>query len=992
MKKNTANTVAVSRWAGVDLEEGDNQFDCIVYDTAGNKIGQLKHVVHYSGPPVHVEVIPQLSNLITGGNDLPVIAIRLTDQDGHPVREGMVGTFAVTPPHVAEETLDALQKNPLSGLDKRNPHYIVAKNGVALLRLQATSPSGEVRLTVFLADGKEEDLRVWLKPEARDWILVGLAEGTMGYNTVTGHMETADMAGIDEDIYDEGRIAFYAKGRIKGEWLLTMAYDNKKVNDESDRSLFQTIDPDTYYSLYGDETQQNYDAPSSEKLYLKIERNQFYALFGDYDTGLTVTELSRYSRSLTGFKSEMQATHFNYNIFASETNLAFVKDEIRGDGTSGLYHLSRKNIVMNSEKIVIEVRDRFRSEVIVSTRSLSRHMNYNIDYDDGTLFFKEPIFSRDADLNPIFIIVDYESYDSSDKELTYGGRGSVKLMGDSLEVGVSYIHEGTTGAEADLQGIDAKLSLGANTELRVEIATSERAEDGTDRSGDAYLAELSHRSDKFDGQLYVREQETGFGLGQQKASEAGTRKMGADGSYRLTDDLNVHGEVYRNYNLDTDAERDLGELNVSYTLNSTTFQTGLRHAEDRFADGTANSSDQIFAGVSQRMFDDRLQLRLDREQSLGSNDDNPDFPTRTTLGADFKLTDSVILYGEQEFTEGEYADTESTRLGMNVTPWTGAEINTSMEQQSNEYGPRTFANLGLRQTLNFDKKWAIDAGLDHSRTVQESGDSPDNVYDNAASENDHDFTAVSLGSTYKEESWSWTSRTEYRTTDSEDKWGITTGLYSAPATDIGLSSAVQLFRTEPESGADTTDVDIRFGLAYRPTKTRWIVLDRLDFKIDDQEDSDSNVENWRVVNNMNVNFKPNRETQISFQYGLKYVGSTIDDDEYSGYTDLMGVEGRYDLTPKWDVGLAASVLHSWQSDAFDYSSGVSIGHHIVKNAWLSIGYNFLGFKDEDFSETNFTAQGPFIQFRFKFDQNSVQDALKKFVNYHEYGGGEANNN
>jgi len=29
---------------------------------------------------------------------------------------------------------------------------------------------------------------------------------------------------------------------------------------------------------------------------VKLERGQFYALFGDYATGLTVTELSRYSR------------------------------------------------------------------------------------------------------------------------------------------------------------------------------------------------------------------------------------------------------------------------------------------------------------------------------------------------------------------------------------------------------------------------------------------------------------------------------------------------------------------------------------------------------------------------------------------------------------------------------------------------------------------------------------------------------------------------
>ena len=35
--------------------------------------------------------------------------------------------------------------------------------------------------------------------------------------------------------------------------------------------------------------------PSGKRLYLKLERRQFVALFGDYDTGFTVTELARYN-------------------------------------------------------------------------------------------------------------------------------------------------------------------------------------------------------------------------------------------------------------------------------------------------------------------------------------------------------------------------------------------------------------------------------------------------------------------------------------------------------------------------------------------------------------------------------------------------------------------------------------------------------------------------------------------------------------------------
>jgi len=30
-------------------------------------------------------------------------------------------------------------------------------------------------------------VRAWLKPELREWIMVGFAEGTVGYNTLKGN-------------------------------------------------------------------------------------------------------------------------------------------------------------------------------------------------------------------------------------------------------------------------------------------------------------------------------------------------------------------------------------------------------------------------------------------------------------------------------------------------------------------------------------------------------------------------------------------------------------------------------------------------------------------------------------------------------------------------------------------------------------------------------------------------------------------------------------
>ena len=158
--------------------------------------------------------------------------------------------------------------------------------------------------------------------------------------------------------------------------------------------------------------------------------------------------------------------------------------------------------------------------------------------------------------------------------------------------------------------------------------------------------------------------------------------------------------------------------------------------------------------------------------------------------------------------------------------------------------------------------------------------------------------------------------------------------------------------------------------------TKWIVLNRLDLTYSDIKSAHASTTGKRLINNLNANYKPNKKTQIAVQYGAKYVLEKIDDRDYSGYTDLIGIEGRYDITKEWDVGLRGSLLHSWETEQFAYSVGTSVGYNVMENAWISGGYNFVGFTDKDFSAANYTAQGPFVQYRMKFDQQSVKEGLK----------------
>ena len=101
--------------------------------------------------------------------------------------------------------------------------------------------------------------------------------------------------------------------------------------------------------MYADQSEQRFEAPSQRKIYVKLERQQFYALFGDFDSGLSVTELARYQRRFNGFKSEYRGENFAYTAFAAETDQVFNRDELRGDGTSGLYQLTTAPIITNSE-------------------------------------------------------------------------------------------------------------------------------------------------------------------------------------------------------------------------------------------------------------------------------------------------------------------------------------------------------------------------------------------------------------------------------------------------------------------------------------------------------------------------------------------------------------------------------------------------------------------------------------------------------------------
>ncbi len=60
-------TFAVSRWKGVDLQDGKNEISVKVINPDGSVAKVLKRVVNYSGTAVRGEIVPEISVLVADG-------------------------------------------------------------------------------------------------------------------------------------------------------------------------------------------------------------------------------------------------------------------------------------------------------------------------------------------------------------------------------------------------------------------------------------------------------------------------------------------------------------------------------------------------------------------------------------------------------------------------------------------------------------------------------------------------------------------------------------------------------------------------------------------------------------------------------------------------------------------------------------------------------------------------------------------------------------
>lgn len=1008
-RKNGVGSLAVSQWRALELKDGDTAFTAEIRDESGVLVETLRRTVHYANSALHAELVREKSILIADGVTRPVLALRMTDRAGRPVRSGLVGDFILPAPYYPAVEADAQAARQLSGLERARPAWHVeGDEGIAYVELEPTTASGGLSITLPFRDGdvtRKQTIQTWLTPGKRPWTIVGFAAGTVGFNTLNGRTETLGAGG--EHWYGDARLALYAKGRIKGKWLMTLAYDSDKAKDES--RFAGTIDPGAYYTIYADRSERRYDASSVRKLYLKLERPQFYALFGDYETGINEPQLTRYQRAFNGVKAEYGNDHIRATAFAADTPYRHRREEIQGNGLSGPYALGAQDVLPNSERVVIEVRDRLRSDLIVESRTLVRHIDYDIDYVGGTLRFREPILSRSSQLDPQFIVIDYEVDGVGQRVLNTGGRASWSNDSKTLTLGATAIHDESDSARTDLAGVDLRFTPNASTEVRAEFAGSDSSARGTATNGaggtaTAWLVEAEHHGKKLDILAYAREQEAGYGVGQTNASEGGTRKFGLDGRIRITPDLSITGSAWNEEYLGSAAQRSAGRALAEYRTHGLDLRAGLTIANDRLDDGRSASSTVMQLGATKRLLDNKLELDAQTELPVAGKNESIDFPARHKFSARYAVTDNVTLVGGYEIANGDVINARTARIGFDLKPWTGGRLVASANQQStNEYGPRSFAAYGLSQSLPVSTKLTVDLTLDGNKTL--GGVDPTRVLnprhpvasggfigtDGTLSE---DFTAITAGATYRGERWSLAGRAEYRDGELSNRYGLTLSGLRQIGEGRAFGGALTWFKASQRNGLQTDARAIALSWANRPDDSRFAFLEKFELREDRVRGAvfgmpgpvggppltiDGNATSRRIVNSFSLNWSPTQKredgsylgrSEVSAFWGTRYVFDRFGADDLKGWSNVFGADIRFDLGKHVDAGVSGTVRQNPGGRSYAGSGGPTIGISPMNNTYIAVGYNVVGFHDRDFEASRYTRSGPFVTVRLKFDQNS----------------------
>ena len=408
--------------------------------------------VHVSGRPARFasEYAPVV--LVAGGQPTDTLRVRVLDQWNVPVVGGAFVTALANGAAIVSADQDHSSVGVQVKADSSGWLTIELSGGrdvrVGSLALRAGDAVGEVPLQILPA----------MRP------LMMTAVGRIG-------------VGASPDAFG----AATARGRLDYRTSVVVSVDSRQL-DAGREEFGRAVDPlsEAQYPILGDASSAHTRSASRYAVAARLERGMDWLAFGDLSTGSFASglALSGYDRALAGVAGHITTGAVVWQGFGATSSERLAQMQIRGRGMSGPYDIGRQ-LRPGTERVVIETRALENAQRYLARQEMVRYVDYQIDYENGLLLFKQPVPAMDLSGNPVFIVVTYGADDGGAPSTVWGLRASADARGlrtryqlDSVRIGSTFIRDGRPGADRELAGVDFGFIKAGFGSLRAELARS----------------------------------------------------------------------------------------------------------------------------------------------------------------------------------------------------------------------------------------------------------------------------------------------------------------------------------------------------------------------------------------------------------------------------------------------------------------------------------------------------------------------------------------
>jgi len=935
------------------------------------------------------------------GRSAVLLTLRLFDRDGKKV---------TAPTDVTVSTNRGRVRLPDAAIDEppRQNLRLNVRGGEAVVELIASHEPGAADLQVQSGNVVVHG-RVDMVTERRPMIAVGVVEGTLNLSRLDASQisPAREDDGFELEIkrhangFDNGkgslgaRTAFFLKGVVKGDTLLTLAYDSEK---ESRGRLFRDIQPDQYYPIYGDSSLRGFDAQSRQRLYVRVDQGRSFVLYGDFNTGTggPARELSRLNRSVSGLQVHHEGENFEANAWLVRDNVAQVVDEQPARGISGPYRLSSSDGISGSEKVEILTRDRNQPSIILRAEPMVRFVDYEFEPFAGSIVFRAPVPSVDANLNPLSVRITYEVEQGGPKYWLGGVDGSWRIT-PQLEIGGSHVESRDPSDPYQLSGVNATVRLGEQSWALVELARSEREALGDRGKGRGARVEVRHQGERLDARLWAGDTDREFS-NISSSYNGGRAEAGAVATWKIDESWSLRVDAMRSEDKNVNAVRETAYAGVQYRLSTAwTVGMGVRHATDEGGVPNAASASGVnipqtsgftpfqinaplfSAAPGQRRSFTALSINAqgqltDRLKVLGEFEQDVEHARgqRVTVGADYRLSEQFRAYGRAEIAKGLggvnglAVDGRETALvaGLSSETIRDGEVFNEYRLRDAISGEDAVNAIGLRQTFRVAEGVRYSASVEHQKAL--AGEATSATALTGGVELSYDPT------------WRATGRLEWRRDGNHDAWLSTLGTTVKIDRDWSFlaRNTLSLQQARHAGAYDRWQDRFQIGAAYRQTDLNRVNALGL-YELRTEKDDNPGVEyrrNAHVVS-LHADHHPSRPWWLTGRLAGKYVTERFQGGARSNYTAwLAGGRITWDLSERWDVGVQNHVMWSPNGGSRQHSFGVEAGYLIKSNLWLSFGVNARGFSDDELQGAAYTRKGVYLRLRFKFDETLFRGA------------------